>query len=450
MRYRPHRMYPGALLAQECCSYQAMTELLARIRGDLVVLVHSDRDCSNVLPKSRYWAQSKHEYKFLCTNLKEDEIVTGQGNAKLRRALELIVEAWDPALTVVLSTCPTVMIGDNIKNVSRKTGRALSKRISAQITHGLKPKSPAEVVDQCYTLLTREADLPAGVERGAAPSGERARTVNLVGMDFYEGEREEITEVLEAMGITVGVALNNDAHLDDFLAMPRAGFNVHPGPNMLLDFDKSCAERFGMCAIEVPLPFGVEATDRFYRTIADALGVPEGKRDEVLAARRQPGVDAIAAFRRAHADKLERPGGLKLAYNIGSVRSFDLRIIALEELGQRPFFAELGFSFKLLIQGPSHDENAERTGEVLRELGIDDPYVMFPAPGKLTSHLRRGECDAFFGTDFMRNELSKIALPFVHNNRICMGYDQVALNVAYIRQAMSSDFYERFEATDAA
>src|SRR5262249_48751413 len=152
-----HKMYPGALLAQEVCSYEASTQLLAGMRGDLAVIIHSDRDCSNVLPKTRDVIRAEHDYKFFCTNLREDEIVTGQGNAKLRRAIELVWEAYHSRLIVVLSTCPTVMIGDNLKNVARKAGRDLGANVVAEVTHGLRPKSPAEIVDTCYAMLCRGA-----------------------------------------------------------------------------------------------------------------------------------------------------------------------------------------------------------------------------------------------------------------------------------------------------
>ena len=40
--------------------------------------------------------RSHFDYKFFCTNLKEDEIVTGQGNRKLREAIEVLHETYDP------------------------------------------------------------------------------------------------------------------------------------------------------------------------------------------------------------------------------------------------------------------------------------------------------------------------------------------------------------------
>src|SRR5438309_25928 len=109
-RFRPHKMYPGALLAQECCSYQATTQLLMTMKGHLSVIVHSDRDCSNVLPKTGGFLRHDGADRFFCTNMREDELVTGQGNSKLRRAIELVQESRHPDLILVLSTCPTVMI----------------------------------------------------------------------------------------------------------------------------------------------------------------------------------------------------------------------------------------------------------------------------------------------------------------------------------------------------
>ena len=192
-RFRPHRMYPGALLAQEACSYQGATEVLARIGGRLAVIIHSDRDCSNVVPKTRQLIQGDLPYKFLCTNLKEDELVTGQGGAKLRKALQLVGEAWQPALTVVLSTCPTVMIGDNLRNIAKKSGRELGMRVEAELTHGLRPVSPAEVVDKVFGLLAR-ASQPTGVEV--------RRRVNLVGFDLGPNELAEIRDGLGELGLT--------------------------------------------------------------------------------------------------------------------------------------------------------------------------------------------------------------------------------------------------------
>lgn len=437
-RFRPHRMYPGALLAQESCTYQAMTELLGRLRGDLVVLIHSDRDCANVLPKTRGRVHAHHPYKFLCTNLREDEMVTGQGNRKLRKAIELVNDAWHPALIVVLSTCPTVMIGDNIKNVTRKAARELGVRAVSRITHGLKPQSPAEVVDILYSTLS-DAAVPA--------EGDRSRGLNLVGISLDEDEKAEIAAIAAALGLHLNVVIDERAEVEDFLRLGQAGWNVHPGPNMLIGFDAQCTERLQMGAIEVPLPYGLQASDAFWQRIAAATGIDDATLRAAVAPFRAPADAAIADFKssqQARVEQLGRP--LRLAYNIGSVRSFDLRRIALEELGELPWLRELGFDCKLFIQGPQHAENWDRTARVLADLGADLEFVLFPDPGGLVHFIQPGEFDLFYGARFLRDQLTQVNLPLLHHRAPRLGYGAVAGNVAMVGDALRDDFYRHFEA----
>lgn len=434
-------MYPGALLAQEACSYQAMTQLLMRMRGRLTVLIHSDRDCSNVLPKTGGRIHSDQGYKFLCTNLREDEIVTGQGNAKLRRAIELVTEAYHPDLLVILSTCPTVMIGDNIKQVSRKAAKDLGVRISAELTHGLKPKSPAEIVDDCYTMLCRSAAEPQHLER--------ARRVNLVGVNLDDSEQLEIEQGLAQLGLTLNVVLSERADLSAFLRVADAGYNIHPGPNMLLEFDKLCAERWQMTAIEVPLPVGVRASDRFWQAIAQATASETPIAGHPLAQSRAQAVAAITEFEtgpfaQARDEHNRTP---RCAYNVGSVRSFDLRRIALEELGDLPFFEELGFDCALFIQGPLDAGNIERTRGVLSQMGVEHPFVIFPDPGGLARWLRPGDFDVFFGADFLRDQLTKLNLPLLNHRQLGIGYAAVIGNLALVNTALTTRFYDHFAAT---
>jgi nitrogenase molybdenum-iron protein alpha/beta subunit len=436
-------MYPGALLAQEACSYQAMTELLMAMRGSFAVVIHSDRDCSNVLPKTGGQVRSDGEYKFFCTNMREDEIVTGQGNAKLRRAIELVHEAYRPSLIVVLSTCPTVMIGDNIKNVARKAGRDLGIRVVAEVTHGLRPKSPAEIVDECYTMLIRGAERAGEVAPGR---------FNLVGMTFTDAERREVEAVCAALGLALNVVLSERSSIDDFLRVGNARFNVHPGPHLMLRFDEECRERFGLPAVEVPLPFGARASERFYRAIAEAAGVAESAFEAAVGPLREQASAAVDDGRARIAARVAdmHARSPRLAYNIGSVRSFNLRRIALEELGELPFFEELGFAVRLFIQGPADQGNQERTAGVLAELGVAHPFVVFPDPGGLARFLVAGEHDLFFGAQFLRDQLSRVNLPLLQHHQLGMGFRLVGHDVALVEEALATRFYDHFRAEPAA
>ena len=438
-RFRPHKMYPGALLAQECCSYQASTQLLMRMSGRMAVIVHSDRDCSNVLPKTGGFLHAPDGYRFFCTNMKEDELVTGQGNAKLRRAIELVHAAQQPDLIIVLATCPTVMIGDNVKNVVRKAGKDLGVNAVAEMTNGLRPKSPAEVVDDLYSLLCRGA-------RAAAPEVDRARRINLVGMQLAPPERAEIEATLTAMGLTVNVVLNEESSLDQFLGVAAAQWNAHPGPHLMLNFDEQCRQKFSQQPIEVPLPFGVDATDRFYRAIGAAVGVDAAAIDAATAGGRVAAAGAVADYRTRWGERIRKEKGRapRCAFNIGSVRSFDLRRIAHEEMGELPLFDELGVECQLFIQGPQDDANRQRTAGVLAELGVRHPFVIFPDPGSLAKHLRPGQFDVFVGADFLADELSKVNLPLFEKAQLGLGYGAARFNLEYLDGAIFQSFYRHF------
>ncbi len=430
-RFRPHRMYPGALLAQEACSYQGATEILARIGGRLAVIIHSDRDCSNVVPKTGQRIQGELPYKFLCTNLKEDELVTGQGGAKLRRALQLVVEAWQPALTVVLSTCPTVMIGDNLRNIAKKAGRDLGVRVEAELTHGLRPVSPAEVVDKVFALLAR-ASQPSGVDV--------SRRVNLVGFDLRGEELAEIRDGLGELGLTLNAVLGTDTHLDEFMRAADAALSIQPGPNLLVGYGEMARSEWQQRIVEVPIPAGVQASDAFWRIIAAAAGA-EGQ--QVLGADRQQAEQAIEQFRSDQQGKLQP---LRCAYNIGSVRSFDLRRIALEELGDLPMLQELGFACDLLIQGPQDPPNQRRTAQVLADLQCDLVFGLFPAPGNLVQFLTPGRYQLLYGADFLRDQTSQAGVALLNHRATGLGYRQMAGNVEKLMAALSGDFYRIFKA----
>ena len=189
--------------------------------------------------------------------------------------------------------------------------------------------------------------------------------------------------------------LNQDASLEQFLAVRDAKWNAHPGPHMMLNFDEQSRDKFGQEAIEIPLPFGVAATDRFYAEIAAAVGVdlgglPCGHRGPPRRGqcRRRRSSRAPA---RAHSEGKNRPP--RCAFNVGSMRSFDLRNLAHEEMGEPPFFDELGIERTIFIQGPQDAGNRDRTAGVLAELGITDPFVVFPDPGSLAKHITPGEFD---------------------------------------------------------
>jgi hypothetical protein len=307
------------------------------------------------------------------------------------------------------------------------------------LTNGLRPKSPAEVVDDLYSLLCR----------GAHPSRSEdlEKRINLVGIDLAPRERTEIDAGLQAMGLTINSVLNHDASLEQFLAVRDAKWNAHPGPHMMMNFDEQSRDKFGQEAIEVPLPFGVGATDRFYAKIAAAVGADPAAWHAATAELRGAARAAIDRYRERLHERIRKQKNRppRCAFNVGSVRSFDLRRLAHEEMGELPFFDELGIERTIFIQGPQDAANRERTAGVLVELGITDPFVMFPDPGSLAKYIKPGEFDVFVGADFLADQLSKLNLPLLNKSHLGIGYAAVGPNLDLLDSVMFQSFYRHFE-----
>ena len=110
-----------------------------------------------------------------------------------------------------------------------------------------------------------------------------------------------------------------------------------------------------------------------------------------------------------------------------------------------PFFQELGFDSALFIQGPHDDDNRLRTAAVLRDLGLDLPFALFPAPGSLRQFVRPGEYDLFYGAEFLRDQTSQLNLPLLSHHALGLGYGQVPHSVALVHQTLQSTFYQTFQ-----
>jgi hypothetical protein len=421
--HRPHtpRVRPGALLAQEACAYQAASALLLDLRGELLVLIHGDVDCVNVLPQTLARSHGLAE-RFFSTNLSDADLSSGASEQRLREALLLLAREKAPRLLIVLTTCSTVLIGDDVAGIVDAASGETGIPMVAVKTHGLRPRSPAEIIDQVYALLVQ----------GAAPSDrDRARRLNLVGFRMTAREHAELTAGLQAQGLTIHATLNDRATLDDFGAAGGAAWNVMPGPDQLLDFQARARARLDQGHVEIPLPFGLTATDTFYARITGEL---LGRAPAGFEEARARAVAATEAFRARHAADAPR-----LAFNLGSLATYDLRRLAQEGLAELPLFEELGFEITLLVQGPADDANQARVGRALATLGVDHPYVVFPDPGRLAALPELMGAALFFGARLLRQQVDTAGVPFIDCRaaEIEMGYEGVALSVARVEAALA-------------
>lgn len=427
-RFRPYRMYPGALLGQEVCAFQALVEMIAEARSDLVVLIHGDRDCANVLDKPGFAAKRLHRRVF-STQLTDTDLVAGRGPARLAEALDVLAAELRPPSILVLTTCSTAMVGDDVMRVAADATERLGLPVLAWRTHGLVPKSPAEMMDTFYALMARGARRVPHVTRS---------TVSLVGFEREQGPA--LRAMLAELGLRVELVLDEQSAAADFARLGQAALTVHPGPNLLLEFRRLCEAELGTRSVEVPLPVGVASTDTFLARIAEAAGVPPPRIEQALGYERRRAVAAIAAFRARHAGQ-----ALRVGCNVGSQRAYATRLLAAEGLVDLPFFVELGFEPTVFVQGPDDPANRERVARVLADVGAPPRFVIFRDPGALAQVLREHPVELFHGADFLHHEVVAAAVPFLRllPAAFGQGYDEVPAAVARLEHLLGSDYFDR-------
>ena len=211
-----------------------------------------------------------------CTNMLEKDVVFG-GEDHLRETIEGAIEILEADAFFVLSGCTAGIIGDDIKSVTeefRKKGipvypidtpgflgdsyRGYEIAFSSLLEHIVKP---AERIDNLVNLF------------GIMPYHD----------PFWEGNFEELTRILEMLGLKVNTFFTHHQGIEDIRNSPAAALNIIISPWLLKSAAKEYQERFGVPFLRWPgLPIGASDTSAFIRAVAKELGL-ENLAQEVIA-----------------------------------------------------------------------------------------------------------------------------------------------------------------------
>ncbi|MCA9572453.1 MAG: hypothetical protein KC656_31655, partial [Myxococcales bacterium] len=331
---------------QPACTLSGISTGFIRMPGDLAVVVHGEDECA-----SCFLHYGPNAHRFFCTGLTEQHFVTGETGARLERCLRLVCEEVRPEALFVLGACPVEVIGDRFETVVDRVQQDYPHvPMRALHTSGLKLGSQTAMLDWMYSTLVSlptkapvdpawrrriaeagfdtvdaflslspEALLARHREAAALSGGEaldREACVAFLGLPDRRdlgGYVAEWDDLLAEAGLTSLGDFPYGATLDDWRAIThaKAVFVVDRG-----NYPKtvSALEAAGVTVIDVPLPVGLEATERFYRTIGETYGVTEAL-EAALVASRARAEAAVAAFREAH-------GGLRMAMGLRMLNNY--------------------------------------------------------------------------------------------------------------------------------
>lgn len=215
------------------------------------------------------------------TNVQEKEIVFG-GLERLREEIQSTLDIMEGDLYFVITGCVTEIIGDDVKAVVSEFQSQGIPIIHAE-TGGFKGNSYYGY-DLVLQSLFRNF-----IEKGVPKV---KRQVNVWGivpfMDvFWRGNLEEISELLEKLGLQVNTFFTAADSLEDIRQAGGAELNIIVSDVYGVEAAEFFQEIYGTPYLKIPLPIGPSATGHFLTEVAAKLFLDRNATAQLIAKEEQ-------------------------------------------------------------------------------------------------------------------------------------------------------------------
>ncbi len=385
---------PGA--AAGGCAFDGAKIVLQPIT-DVAHLVHAPLACEGNSWDNRGAASSGPMLwrTSFTTDLTELDVVMGQGERKLYKAIRQIVEEHAPPAIFVYATCVTALIGDDLdavcKHATEKFGTPVIPVHSAGFvgSKNLGNKLAGEALID-HVIGTHEPD-DVGLT-----------DIVILGEFNLAGEFWMVKPLLDELGIRVRACIPGDARYLDVASAHTARATMMVCSTALIALARKMEERWGIPYFEGSF-YGIADTSEALRRIAELL-VARGAdaelidRTEALIAREEAIVWAkLEAFR-------TRLAGKRVLLNTGGVKSWSVAS-ALMEIG-------------IEIVGTSVKKSTEEDKERIKAL-LEDEHKMFEgmAPRDLYALLERHDADIMLSGGRTQFIALKARMPWLDINQ---------------------------------
>jgi nitrogenase molybdenum-cofactor synthesis protein NifE len=267
-----------------------MTAIPGKISGALVItdmikdavpLIHGPVGCA-YQRKIDPFRPFQVFYETPCTNMNDVDIVYG-GEDKLEEGIRETYERYHPNLIVVITTCPSDLIGDDF----------------------------GSVVDTLYAITDQmlcNNDSAEEVERNAGSVNIFTYQVHGIGSKVTE-----MASVLSEIGIGINKIFFEHTAVKDLYDLPKADLTI---TNMKMVWTELMKKRFGVDHyelmsferyaktrdMELLSPYGIEGAARVFMEVAERLDM-EGEAEEVIARRKKDALDRLSRITKDLAGK---------------------------------------------------------------------------------------------------------------------------------------------------
>ncbi|WAI02296.1 nitrogenase component 1 [Methanogenium organophilum] len=252
---------------------------------DTMVLVHGSQGCSTYMRLTN--VEHYHEpVDVASSSLNEKQTIYG-GEKNLKKALDNVIRVYEPKVIGVLTTCLTETMGEDLNRIiaSWRTETGNDHTDIIPVSTPSYDKSHTEG----FWTTTREI-IAYYAKSGVLP---HAR-VNVIIPHISTADIRAIQQMLELWGVAYTMLPDYSMTLDrpfagKYLKIPEGGTSPTEiaemgGAPLTIQFGCTCDESispgaylrdtFGVPLVNLPLPVGIENTDRFMQALEEHTGRP--------------------------------------------------------------------------------------------------------------------------------------------------------------------------------
>jgi len=358
------------------------------------------------------------------TNMNEQDIIFG-GEKHLYKAIQEVVEKYNPAAVFVYQTCVPAMIGDDLEAVCKAAAKKLGKPVVPVNVPGfvgsknLGNKLAGEVLLD-YVIGTEE------------PEETTPYDINIIGEYNLSGELWQVKPLLDELGIRILACISGDAKYHEIARSHRARAAMMVCSKAMINVARKMEERYGIPFFEGSF-YGIGDMSDSLRKIAQLLvdrGAPADllNRTEIVIEREEARAwQRIAPYR-------PRLLGKRALLFTGGVKSWSV-VAALQEAG-------------LVLTGTSVKKSTPGDKERIKELVKDDAHMFDDLkPREMYKMLKDARADIMLSGGRTQFVALKAKMPWLDINQerhhAYAGYEGMVALVHEIDKALSNPIWEQ-------
>jgi len=408
----------------QCQQINSITAVLSL--EESVFIIHSPQGCCGCVTMGGDWYRVGQAHRgvrliksprVMVTNLDQNDVIHG-GEAKLREAVKLAGERYEPKMIFIFTSCASGIIGDDVDAIAADLQADCSAILVPIHCDGFMSKICASGYDAAFVAI-RKYLLPK------QPLPKQKGLVNLFApISISYKDQLEIERMLGLLGTKVNY-IPFYSSLEKIRAITAAEASTSICKVFADEFMKTLDDDYGIPFSHTVMPVGVRNTDKWFLGIAELLGKGDLAREYI---------------EREHSRVLPRLEGIKK-------RLQGKRVFICGGTGRSFAAAALINDFGMELVGletPTYDADAQIDIEYLN--GIYDDFSIDVAnmqPFEQVNLISKLKPDVFIGVPTWT---ARFGIPTTHVldiKRATMGYDGILYLGEKIADQIENPGYNR-------